>query len=811
MLPKRFDQGIEKKWQEQWKKEGLYKFNLDLAIPGTKDPKPVYSIDTPPPFTSGTLHLGHIYNHTWIDIVARYRRMTGYNVLLPQGFDCHGLPTELAVEKKMNVDKRDREKFLKACTEWTENAVAKMKTQFDSVGYSTDWTHSYRTMDDAYKKRVQKTLLQFYDKGLLYRAKHPVLWCWKCGTALAKAEVGYLEKAGKLYYIDIDVEGDKGKDKDKQKITIATTRPEMMPACVAVFVHPKDERYKKFVGKKAKMPLFGQEVPIIADDDVDREFGTGVVYLCTFGDEQDIKWQKKYNLPVIEAITTTGRMSEKAGKFAGMKMAEAQKALVEELQAMGCIKKIEDLPHNVSCHTERSSCENPIELLPMEQWFIKVKDALPEVLKAGRGMRWFPPYTLKRLEDWIESMDWDWIISRQRTFGTPIPFWVCQKCDEVMHAKLEELPIDPRGTTRKCSKCGGEAIGEKDVCDCWVDSSVSALTVTKWDEDKKFFEKTYPASMRPQGYEIIRTWTFYTIFRSLILTGKACFKDLMINGMVAGPDGRKMSKSYGNVVGPEVVLQKYPADAMRQWGAAGSLGEDYPFSWEECEHSSKFLNKLWNVSKFIEGFLGDYKRPEKPPKLGLTDRWILSKLQAIVENARNNLDAYTFNIPLQEIRGFVWHELADYYLEMVKHRLYKPEIYGQESKEAAQWTLSYVLETVLKLLAPITPHITEEIYTDMFKEEAAKEKSIHLTEYPKADAKLIDKEAEKACEMLIKVTDDVRKYKSDKSISLGADLERVVIETPDVDTIKSLEEDIKGTNRIQKLEIKKGKELVVSF
>jgi len=798
MLPKRFDSTIEKKWQEKWKQDGTYKFDIDATQPGTQDPRPIYSIDTPPPFTSGTLHLGHIYNHTWIDIVARYRRMIGYNVLLPQGFDCHGLPTELVVEKKAGVDRRDREKFLTACTEWTENAVAKMKTQFDSVGYSTDWAHSYRTMDDSYKRRVQKTLLQFYDKGLLYRAKHPVLWCWKCGTALAKAEVGYVEKDGKLYHIDIEVVG------EKDKLTIATTRPEMMPACVAVFVHPEDARYKKFVGKKAKMPIFGQEVPIIADTDVDKEFGTGVVYLCTFGDEQDMRWQKKYKLPIVEAITPNGRMSEKAGKFSGMKMAEAQKALVEELQHERRIKKVEDLPHNVLCHTERSSCENPIELLPMEQWFIKVKETLPGVLKAARGMRWFPPYTLKRLEDWCESMDWDWIISRQRTFGTPIPFWVCQSCGDVMHAKPDELPIDPRGTTKKC-KCGGEAIGEKDVCDCWVDSSVSALTVTKWDEDEAFFKKTYPVTMRPQGYEIIRTWTFYTIFRSLILTGHPCFKDLMINGMVAGPDGRKMSKSYGNVVGPEVVLAKYPADAMRQWGATGTLGEDFPFSWEECEHSNKFLTKLWNVSKFIEGHFIDHRRV-KQPKLETVDMWMLSKLQEVVKTTRENFEAYTFNIPMQAIRGYVWHELADYYLEMVKHRLYKPEIHGEESKLAAQWTLSYTLDTILRLFAPIAPHITEEIYSDMFKE-----KTVHHAGFPNVDEKFINKKAEEACGILIKITDDVRKHKSGNSISLGADLEKAVVETPDVETAKSLERDIKGTNKILNLEIKKGAELKVSF
>ncbi len=787
MLPKRFNSDAEGKWQDKWAKDGLHKFDI-------KDEKPVYSVDTPPPFTSGSLHLGHVYNHVWIDMVARYKRMTGHSVLLPQGFDCHGLPTELAVEKKMGVKRQDREAFLKACREWTDKAIARMKGQFDSLGYSTDWSHSYRTMDGSYKARVQKTLLEFYEKGLLYKAKHPVLWCWKCGTALAKAEVGYVDESGKLYYIDIDVE-------EGHKLTIATTRPEMMPACVAVFVHPDDKRYKSFINKKATMPVFGQQVPILADEDVDMEFGTGVVYLCTFGDEQDIRWQKKYDLPVVEAISPDGRMSKAAGRFEGMRLEQARKTLVQDLEKEGRIRKVEEMQHNVLCHTERSSCNTPIELLPMEQWFIKVREHLDGIKKAARTMGWHPEYMLGRLEDWCESMDWDWIISRQRVFGTPIPFWTCEKCGEVIPADEKDLPADPRGTTKKC-KCGETAKGDPDVCDCWIDSSITPLTVTKWGDDEKFFKKTYPASLRPQGYEIIRTWAFYTIFRNLMLTGKPCFKDLMINGMVAGPDGKKMSKSLGNVIEPEDVLKKYPADAIRQWAAGGSLGEDYPFSWDECEHSSKFLTKLWNISRFIEGHLKDYSQDSSLEGLRPTDKWILSKLQTVIGKTIDSFDGYVFNIPLQEIRSFVWHDFADYYLEMVKHRLYKPDIYGDESKFMAQYTLHYVLESVLRLLAPITPHIAEEIYTEVFKH-----KSVHLREFPRVDKHLVDKEAEKEGDLLVEMIDMVRSYKTDNNLSLGAELDRAIIESPDAEAVKKFEEDIRGTGRIKELEIKKGKKL----
>ncbi|MBN2518435.1 MAG: class I tRNA ligase family protein, partial [Candidatus Altiarchaeota archaeon] len=573
-----------------------------------------------------------------------------------------------------------------------------------------------------------------------------------------------------------------------------------------VFVNPKDKRYTKFVGKKAELPIFKRTVPILEDESVDMEFGTGVVYLCTYGDEQDIRWQKKFKLPVIESIGETGRMTDAAGEYKGMAIEEARKQIIEDLKKEGRVKRVEDMQHNALCHTERNSCQTPIELLPLEQWFIKTREYLPEIKKAARTMKWYPDYMLGRLEDWCDSMDWDWIVSRQRVWGTPIPFWTCKRCGEVIPAKKEELPADPRGTTRKC-KCGGEATGEKDVCDCWIDSSVSPLMVTKWGKDERFFKRTYPAYLRPQGYEIIRTWTFYTIFRNLLITGKPCFKDLMINGMIAGADGRKMSKSLGNIIAPEEVLGKYTADAIRQWAAAGSLGEDYPFSWEECEHSQKFLTKLWNVSRFVEGHLQGFKEGGEP-ELRDVDRWILSKLQGLIEECRKGLDGYVFNLPLQGIRSFIWHEFADYYLEMVKHRLYKPEIYGEDSRYAAQYTLRTVLETVLKLLAPVTPHITEEIYSELFSKE-----SIHKTEYPKVRKELVDEKAEEAGKLMVEITDRIRAYKTEKSMSLGAELEKGEIEVPKgkLELAKIILDDIKGAGRIKELELKPGNHENVGF
>jgi valyl-tRNA synthetase len=732
--------------------------------------------------------MGHIFNHVWIDVVARYKRMRGFSVYLPQGFDCHGLPTELRVEKELKVRKEDREEFIQKCVEWTDSAVARMRSQFERIGYSSDWKYSYRTMDEGYKATVQKTLLMFYERDLLYRGKHPVIWCPRCETALAKAEIGHIETAGKLYHIDLFAEG--------HKITIATTRPEMMPACVAVFVSPGDERYEKFIGKKAKLPIFERDVPIIADDAVDPSFGTGVVYLCTFGDDQDIAWQRKYGLPVIEAIDEGGHMTKVAEKYAGMKVKDARKKIAEDLMEAGYLRKIEDITHQVVSHTERGSCKSPIELLPMEQWFINVRDYTKDIIRTAREMNWYPEYMLQRLVDWCESMDWDWIISRQRVFGTPIPFWVCA-CGEVISAREDELPIDPRGTTRTCLACGGLAKGEEDVCDCWVDSSVTPLVISKWGIDEAFFSKTYPVSLRPQGYEIIRTWAFYTIYRTLMLTDVGCFKELLVNGMVAGPDGRKMSKSLGNVIEPDEPLAKYSADTIRQWACLGALGADYPFSWEECEHSQKFLTKLWNVSRFIESHLQDYDG-KKPETLSDADKWILSHLQHLVEDSTKDLDRFVFNIPLEGARTFMWHDLADNYLELVKHRLYKPEIYGQESRKAAQYTLHTTLKTLLRLMSPYMPHVCDELWSGVFKEGYAS-----TSEWPQADKSLMDAEAENAGEALVNIIGWVRKYKSDLGRSLVSELDRVeVIVAPEMkDAVEKLRTDIMGTGKIKDLTV----------
>ena len=796
MLPKNYDPNeIEPKWQKFWLDEKIYKYELD-------EKRPSYAIDTPPPFTSGTLHLGHVLSHTWIDIIARYKRMTGYNVLFPQGFDNHGLPTELKVEKEFGISKDQPEKFLQKCIEWTWQAIEAMRNQFIRIGYSADWDLEYHTMDDWYKATVQKSLIEFYKKGLLYQAEHPVYWCPRCRTSLAKAEVGYVEEEGYLYYIKLPLADGSG------HVPIATTRPELMPACVAVFVHPDDERYKDVVGKKVKLPIFEREVPVLADEDVDPSFGTGAVYNCTYGDEQDVVWQKRYNLPVIIAINEDGTMNERAGPYKGLKTEEARKKIAEDLEKMGLLYKKEKIKHRVLRHTERSSCMAPIELLPKKQWFIKVKDFTDEIVKVAKEINWYPEDMFLRLKDWAESMDWDWVISRQRVFGTPIPFWVCDN-GEIILPDEKDLPVDPRfdKPPRKCSD-GSEPKPVTDVLDCWVDSSITPLIISRWhdaikgdEEGKRWFEHNFPTALRPQGTDIIRTWAFYTIFRTWVLTGEKPWKDVLINGMVAGPDGRKMSKSYGNVVAPDEVIPKYGADALRLWTALAPPGEDHPFKWETVDYNFRFLQKVWNIYRFAERHLEDFNPAKAPAELEPLDRWILSRLHKLIKFATEEMEKYRFNLLTRELITFVWHEVADDYIEMIKYRLYGDD---EESKLKAKASLYELLYNTMLLLAPFVPHITEELYQNLFRERV-KAKSVHLLEWPKFREERIDEEAEKLGELAREIVGAIRRYKNSHGLALNAKLKHVAIYATDsYEMLKTIEKDIAGTMNIERLEIIKG-------
>ena len=777
---------VEPKIQKLWQENNLFKFERISN-------KPSFCIDTPPPFTSGIPHMGHVLWWTWNDVIARYKRMRGFNVLLPIGWDCHGLPTELRVEEEYKIKNTFKERFLKLCKDWTKDNIEKMKFKMIEMGVSADWDFEYSTDSEEYLAFVQKTLLNLYFKKLLKRVEHPVMWCTKCETTLAKAEVGYKEKEGVLYDIKIPVEDD--------FIIISTTRPEFLPACVAIFVHPDDKRYKKFVNKKAKLPIYDREVSILTNKEVDMEFGTGAAYTCTYGDEEDIRWQKRFGLPSINIITEDGKLNKNAGKFKGLTLEDARNKIIEELGMMGLVEKEKKFKHNVLCHTERGGCLTPIEFLIKKQWAIEAIKFSDDILEMSKNIEWYPEYMEKRLINWVGSMDWDWIISRQRVFGTPIPFWYCENCGKIFCPAEEDLPVNPaieKYIPRENCECGGKLIGETDICDGWVDSSITPLIISGyWKKDEEIFKKLYPNDVRQQGHDIIRTWGYYTILRCFLETKEKPWKKILINGMIRGPDGREMHRSLGNLVMPDEVLSKHGADTIRAGMIMmGAYGNDVPFSWKDMDFTFRFLTKYWNIFRFsIPHF-------EKIERTGITliDSWIITKLQKLIKKITDDLDNFQFTSAFESLHNFIWHVLADNYLEMIKYRLYENKL-----KESALFTLYNVLVSINKMLAPIMPHITEEVWQIFFR-KFENEISVHISLWPKFNEKLIYKENEETGDMAVAITSFVRQYKNKRGISLNSPIEKLIIEC-DMKIQKGLEdvfEDIKGTVKVKDIEFGKG-------
>jgi len=798
-LPKQCDiLKIEEKWQKEWEEKGIYHFDH-------KDKKrPTYVIDTPPPYPSGDFHMGNVLNWTYFDIVARYKRMGGYNVFFPQGWDCHGLPTEVETEEHYGIKKTDMppDKFRQLCEQFVEKYISIMRTAVKRLGCSIDWTTEYKTMNPDYWRRTQLSFILLYKKGFIYRGTHPVNWCPRCETAIADAEVEHETREGMLHFIKFPLE-------QEGYLTIATTRPELLPACVTVAVNPTDDRYKQYVGKSVNVPIAERKVEIIADEMVDPEFGTGVVMICTYGDKADVKSVAKHGLPVIMCIDEKGRMNQNTGKYAGTTVTEAKEAMATELKKEVLLEKLEPLQQEVGVC---GRCKTPIEILDREQWFMKTRKLTDDVEKNAWDITWYPDHMRIRLIDWAKSLDWDWVISRQRIFATPIPIWYCRKCKATVLAEADWLPIDPRIQPPKigsCPKCGtGEFTPEMDVFDTWFDSSISCAVHAGWP-DKRNWRRLFPADIHPSGTDIIRTWAYYLMVRHLALFNEKPYKSCLINGMVLGSDGRKMSKSLGNYIATPEVFSKYGADAARQWVASGgTTGSDIPFRWADVEYGWRFLIKLWNAAKFASQHLQDH-RPTENVKLELLDRWLLSKLAKVVQKATSALEECQFNIAAEEIRNFTWHTFCDSYIEAVKHRLYKPETYGESKRKAAQHTLYLAIYRILQLLAPIIPHTTEEIYQTLYAEDK-RHLSIHVSPWPVPDKTLLDEEAERCGNLVVAVIEEIRRDKAEKKKPLNTLVKNVTIyagTAESADILNLAQESIMGTCKIAKMKIlaQKGK------
>ncbi|MBU0470478.1 MAG: valine--tRNA ligase [Nanoarchaeota archaeon] len=786
-LPKQYDsKEAEQKWQKYWEENKIFKFDPD------DKKREVYSIDTPPPYASADhLHVGHGMHYSQFEIVARFQRMKGKNVFFPMGYDDNGLPTERYVEKKHKVNKSkiSRADFIKLCLEETKKTGQTYYDLFKSLGFSIDWSLLYHTIGDKARRIAQKSFINLYNKEKMELVDQPTTWCTTCQTTIAQADLENVDM--KSHFNDIIFKHG-GKD-----LVVATTRPELLPACVALFFNPEDERYQELKGKFAKVPLFDYEVPLMADDSVAKDKGTGLMMVCTFGDKEDIEKWYKYKLPLRVAITEFGALNSLAGKYEGLRLKEARKEIIEDLKVSNLLIKQKEITHPVNVH-ER--CGTEIEFLKKQQWQIKVLDQKEELIEIAQKINWYPSHMKVRYEHWVKNLQWNWGISRQRYYGVPFPVWYCQDCKVVLLPEEKDLPVDPREQeyNKKC-RCGStNIVPEMDVMDTWMISSCTPEINADWgaEEQRKNF---LPMSLRPQAHDIIRTWAFYTIVKSYYHHNSIPWKDIMISGHGQDPHGQKMSKSKGNFVVAQEVIQKYSADAFRFWAASVKLGDDLPYQEKEVLTGQKFITKLWNASKFSILHLEDYELEEL--ELEMFDKWLLSKLQKLIKTSTETFDKYEYSKTKSEVEKFFWQILCDQYLEIVKDRLYNPEQRGVTARKSAQYSLYHSLLGVLKMMAPIMPHITEEIFHLYFAEKE-NQRSIHISSWPEFDPELIDEKAELAGDLGVDIINTVRKYKSENQLSLKEELSKLVLvsEEPEFrEMIKSIETDLKAVLKVKEI------------
>jgi valyl-tRNA synthetase len=765
-LPKHYHpEEVEPRLQAAWSEQGIYAF----------DPKgdgALYSIDTPPATVSGHLHLGHMYSYSHPDFMARYARMRGHRVYYPMGFDDNGLATERLVERRLGIRAAQvgRQAFIEHCLQVSEESEQEYRTLWQRLGLSIDWRYTYRTIDDRSRRISQRSFIELFKQGLAYRKRAPTIWCPECRTAIAQAELNDLPRTSEFVTLEFTRQ-------DGEKLLIATTRPELLAACVAVFVHPEDERYHALIGQHVTVPLYGQQVPVLSDRDVNPEKGTGAVMCCTFGDQTDVTWWYKYNLPLVEAIDRQGHMSSATITLAGQPILLARRQIKEALEKDGLLISRQPVEHALRVH-ER--CDTAVEFIVEQQWFVNVLDHKQQLLDAGARIHWHPEHMGARYRAWVENLSWDWCISRQRYFGVPFPVWYCQACGEPMTAEIDELPVDPLASypERLCAACGGAAFWpESDVMDTWATSSMSPQIASGWLDDPARYEQLFPMTLRPQAHDIIRTWTFYTILKSLYHFDQLPWSDVFISGWgVAGEGMGKISKSRGGgPMPPMEMIQRYSADAVRYWAASTGPGRDAVISEEKIQMGQKLTTKLWNVARFSETFLSGFTLPQVLPAFTPADRWILASTQALVSRVTHAFDSYEYAQARAETESFFWRELADNYLEMAKQRLYDPQ---HPQHAGACYALYTALRTVLLLLAPILPYVTDAIYGELF---AAKEQktTIHGAAWPQVDARLSDEAAHASGETLIGIATTVRRYKSEHNLSLGTEIASLQLSSAD--------------------------------
>jgi valyl-tRNA synthetase len=718
---KRWKKDLEKEIYEQWKFDRAFKFDKNSS-------KPVFSIDTPPPYVNTPVHIGQATTYVMMDMFARFRRMTGHNVLFPLGLDRNGLPIEMEVEKRFECRLcfTDREKFIELCHQVLEESSAETQDSFLRLGIGfNSWDYGeaigdvYMTDSPEYRALTQETFIDLWNKGLIYEAERINNFCPGCQTTIADSEIEYKELA--TFFNDIIF---KVKETG-EKIVIGTTRPELVPTCGMVIFNPEDERYRHLDGLTAISPIYNREVPIKAHPMAEMEKGTGLVMMCSAGDTSDIRFFIEMELEPVIAINANGTMNEHAGFLSGLKVKDARKKMIEELKKDGLLVKQKQVMHRTPI-CERSKDE--VEFIEMPEFYLKQVEFKDKMKELAFEMNFFSDESRQILLSWIKSVSIDWPISRRRYYATEIPLWYCKGCSEpylppkgpYYQPWREKPPIEA------CLKCGNrEFRGEDRVFDTWFDSSISPLYILKYSRDNEFFNKNSPCTLRPQGKEIIRTWLYYTVLKDYLLTGEVIFRDVWINYHIVDEKGHKMSKSLGNVIDPKDILDRFGAEPFRMWAAIeGNLVKtDFRCSFDRIEGTKKTITKLWNVARFISMFpeTGDVKKSA----LLEADRWILEVMNRLIEYTYQSYSNYDFHGPVTKIKHFIWETFASHYLELVKNRVYnKDQKFTAVEQKAAVYTLYLALENILKLLAPIVPFITFRIYQDLKGED------IHFTKFP---------------------------------------------------------------------------------
>lgn len=763
---------------EEWKKHP-FTFNKSSE-------KPVYSIDTPPPYVNTPIHMGHAATYTIMDMIARFRRMIGYNVLFPLGLDRNGLPIEMAAEKKFKkkFNQVSREEFIEMCKKVLEESSAESMDSFLKLGHSySSWKigtglgEIYQTDSPDYRQLTQETFIDLWKKGLIYEDDRINNYCPGCRTTIADAEIDYKDMP--TFFNDIVFKCKETGD----DLIIGTTRPELVCTCGMVIFNPADDRYQHLEGKTAITPLFNKEVPIHAHPMAEIDKGTGLVMMCSAGDLTDIRFFREMNIPPVIAINIDGTMNEHAEFLKGLRVAEARKQMIEKLKEANLLVNQKQVTHRTPI-CERS--KDPIEFINMKEFYLKQVEFKEKILEVSEKINFFAPESRQILIDWINSISIDWPISRRRYYATEVPVWHCKDCGEVI--------VPPKGkyyqpwkeaSPIEC-KCGSRnSEGDVRVLDTWFDSSISPLYIMKYERDHDFFSKNSRCSLRPQGKEIVRTWLYYTIFKCFLLTGKPIFKDTWIHHHILDEKGAKMSKSVGNVIDPQEIMKRYGAEPFRLWCAIeGNLDQqDFKCSYERIEGTGKTLTKLWNVAKFASMF----PKPEGKVELMETDKFIINEINKIIKDARVRYEKYDFHNPAASLKNFLWETFASHYLELIKGRAYNDAgKFTKEQQNGALFAVHYCLENMLKIFSPIIPFITYKIYNEL------EGKNIHLEEFPKT---LEQEEVGFTKEDLFDLNSQIWKAKKDNNLSLKAEIQEITLPNK----FKKIEKDLIEAHSIKKI------------